>query len=35
MDDGKVIAIFPGFVREYVRAVREPALDDYVLEPRE
>jgi cation diffusion facilitator CzcD-associated flavoprotein CzcO/acetyl esterase/lipase len=35
MDGGRVIAIFPGFVREYVRAVREPALDDYMLEPRE
>jgi cation diffusion facilitator CzcD-associated flavoprotein CzcO/acetyl esterase/lipase len=29
MDNGKVIAIFPGFTREYVRAVREPDFNDY------
>ena len=33
MEDGKVIAIFPGFVREYVQAVRQPRFGDYVLEP--
>ncbi|MBW8367576.1 MAG: alpha/beta hydrolase fold domain-containing protein [Arenimonas sp.] len=33
MDGGKVIAIFPGFVNEYVRAVREPRFADYVLHP--
>jgi cation diffusion facilitator CzcD-associated flavoprotein CzcO/acetyl esterase/lipase len=35
MDGGKVIAIFPGFVGEYVRAVREPRFADYVLDPGE
>ena len=29
MGNGKVIAIFPGFTREYVRAVREPDFNDY------
>ena len=33
MDEGKVIAIFPGFVSEYVGAVRRPRFGDYVLEP--
>ena len=32
MDDGKVIAIFPGFVKDYVRAVREPRWADYLLD---
>jgi len=32
MDGGKVIAIFPGFVREYVQAVRDPAWGDYRLD---
>ena len=32
MDGGKVIAIFPGFVNEYVRAVREPRFADYVMD---
>jgi cation diffusion facilitator CzcD-associated flavoprotein CzcO len=30
MEDGKVIAIFPGFVREYEEAVRVPRRGDYV-----
>jgi len=29
MEDGKVIAIFPGFVREYEKAVRVPRFGDY------
>nr|MBP6597530.1 alpha/beta hydrolase fold domain-containing protein [Arenimonas sp.] len=29
MDDGKVIAIFPGYVAEYVRAVRTPDFSHY------
>ena len=33
MDGGKVIAIFPGFVREYVGAVYPPRFGDYVLHP--
>jgi hypothetical protein len=33
MEDGKVIAIFPGFVSEYVRAARVPRLGDYVIQP--
>ena len=33
MDGGKVIAIFPGFVNEYVRAVREPDFTEYRLAP--
>lgn len=33
MDDGKVIAIFPGFVREYERAVQVPRFGDYRLGP--
>lgn len=32
MDGGKVIAIFPGFVREYVRAVRTPDFGDYRMD---
>lgn len=29
MDSGRIIALFPGFTREYVRAVRQPSLNDY------
>ena len=32
MDGGKVVAIFPGFTREYVRAVRAPRMQDYRLD---
>ena len=32
MDSGKVIAIFPGFTREYVRSVRRPDLSHYTLD---
>ena len=34
-ESGKVIAIFPGFVNQYVRAAREPRFADYVLDPGE
>ena len=33
MDGGRVIAIFPGFVNEYVQAVRRPRWSDYVMDP--
>ena len=29
MDSGRVVAIFPGFTREYVQAVRQPDFTDY------
>ena len=31
MENGRVIAIFPGFTREYVKAVKKPDLADYTL----
>jgi len=31
MDDGKIVAIFPGFTAEYVKAVRQPDLTSYRL----
>ena len=31
MDNGRIVALFPGFTREYVRAVRVPRLADYEL----
>lgn len=31
MDDGKIVAIFPGFTAEYVNAVREPDFASYRL----
>jgi cation diffusion facilitator CzcD-associated flavoprotein CzcO/acetyl esterase/lipase len=31
MDDGKIVAIFPGFTAEYVKAVREPDFTSYRL----
>lgn len=35
MDGGRVIAIFPGFVKDYVQAVRRPRWSDYVMDPGE
>jgi hypothetical protein len=29
MDDGRIVAIFPGFTAEYVKAVREPDFSRY------
>ena len=31
MEGGRVVALFPGFTAEYVRAVRQPAAQDYTL----
>jgi len=31
MESGRVVALFPGFTAEYVRAVRQPAAQDYTL----
>jgi cation diffusion facilitator CzcD-associated flavoprotein CzcO/acetyl esterase/lipase len=31
MEGGRVVALFPGFTAEYVRAVRQPATQDYTL----
>ena len=31
MEGGRVVALFPGFTAEYVRAVRHPAAQDYTL----
>jgi cation diffusion facilitator CzcD-associated flavoprotein CzcO/acetyl esterase/lipase len=31
MEGGRVVALFPGFTAEYVRAVRQPAAKDYTL----
>jgi len=31
MDDGKIVAIFPGFTAEYVKAVRQPDMASYQL----
>ena len=28
---GRIVALFPGFTREYVRAVRKPDLADYAF----
>ena len=33
MDGGRIVAIFPGFTAEYVKAVREPRWADYRLAP--
>ncbi len=30
-ENGRIVALFPGFTREYVRAVRKPDLSDYHL----
>ena len=32
MESGRIVALFPGFTREYVKAVRVPRLSDYQLE---
>ena len=32
LEGGRIIALFPGFTREYVRAVRRPDLGNYVFE---
>ena len=31
MESGRVVALFPGFTAEYVKAVKRPAMDDYRL----
>ena len=31
MEGGRIVALFPGFTREYVRAVRKPDMDHYQL----
>jgi cation diffusion facilitator CzcD-associated flavoprotein CzcO/acetyl esterase/lipase len=31
MESGRVVALFPGFTAEYVKAVKHPAMDDYRL----
>ena len=31
MDNGRIVALFPGFTREYVQAVRKPDLGDYAF----
>lgn len=31
MEGGRIVALFPGFTAEYVRAVRQPKLSDYTL----
>ncbi len=31
MEGGRIVALFPGFTREYVQAVRTPRLSDYLL----
>jgi hypothetical protein len=31
MDNGKIVALFPGFTREYVNAVRRPDMASYRL----
>ncbi len=31
MEGGRIVALFPGFTREYVRALRTPGLQDYQL----
>ena len=32
LDNGRVFALFPGFTREYVQAVRQPDLADYAFD---
>ena len=32
MDNGRIVALFPGFTREYVRAVTRPVMADYRLQ---
>ncbi|MFM9916984.1 MAG: NAD(P)-binding domain-containing protein, partial [Rhizobacter sp.] len=34
MENGRVFALFPGFTREYVQAVRQPDLADYRFDTR-
>jgi hypothetical protein len=29
MDTGRIVALFPGFTREYVQATRQPDFADY------
>ena len=31
MEGGRIVALFPGFTAEYVKAVKRPAMDDYRL----
>jgi hypothetical protein len=31
MENGRVVALFPGFTSEYVKSVRTPDMKDYVL----
>jgi len=31
MENGRIVALFPGFTAEYVRAVRRPNWADYTL----
>ena len=31
MEGGRIVALFPGFTKEYVRAVQKPTLSDYEL----
>ena len=32
MDSGRIVALFPGFTKEYVKSLRRLNLDDYLLE---
>ncbi|MDO9316537.1 MAG: alpha/beta hydrolase fold domain-containing protein [Burkholderiaceae bacterium] len=34
MENGRVFALFPGFTREYVQAVRQPDLADYAFDSK-
>ena len=31
MDNGRIVALFPGFTKEYMQAVKKPKLADYQM----